>query len=1000
MANSQRPESYHRLEIHIRRGSGSEFLLSASGSVFTHNPNARTEIDLAGPELGGYLARLEAGEADDELFRHLGSLLFDLLFSGNIKTAYETSLQDADHHRKDGVRIILNLTPDASALYELPWMLLYDGERQWRLGGFDAPLHRRTPLAFSVEGARALPPVDRSPLRILVVGASPADLEVIDVDAEVRAIRKALAARVTDGSIAIDVLASAEGKPVTRSRVVERIRSLGPHVLHFICHGPLSRAEAEKPVLYLEFEDGAPHPYPVDALHAAIQVAGATVRFAVLNACNSDGAARFLARQGMPAIGTAAPIRGHAAEPFSRGLYQAIAAGVPMDEAVNRAREEIRQEQQPREMDWVSPVVYLPFGEVIRLLARPREVDDGQPPPPPRRRVEALATLSVSSEPSGAEVEVNGARRGRTPLDFQVTPGNYRVEVRKSGTLARPRTQTTSVGAGSTAILHFRLLPLRWLWLLPLLVVLFVAGGLVVQHFWTTWTRVPAGMARLPAGSFLKGGEETPLVSLVRKYANLLDLDLILEPEPAQGRIVRAYWIDRHEVTNESYGRFLDSLAEIGGRHAQLHPDEPAGHNHTPSKWGEPAFDGPDQPVVGVDFHDAAAYCRWAGKRLPTADEWERAARGTDGRLYPWGDEFEATAASTGEAPEQAPVAGGTYPKDRSPEGVFDLGGNVAEWTATPVEFAGQDSRRVAGGSWLQPGEVYSLTFLSRAATKAVRQSDLGFRCTADAVAGREPPAEMVPIPAGPFLQGGEDSAALDLARRFNLGSDALSRVLGEAPTRARGREVLLDRHEVTNEDYRRLMNRSVPGAGEAPDGSTHPIREPAGWSDPDFSGPRQPVVGVDWSEAAAYCRWAGKRLPTDEEWERAIRGQEGRRYPWGDEFEPGRCQTSEAPERPKATVPVGSLPGCVSPEGLFDLVGNADEWTADVAEGADGGESRLIRGGGWSDPGRLRGLGWVKAPAGADYRGKDIGFRCAADPRPSWLEALWRRWGPGREEV
>jgi formylglycine-generating enzyme required for sulfatase activity len=88
--------------------------------------------------------------------------------------------------------------------------------------------------------------------------------------------------------------------------------------------------------------------------------------------------------------------------------------------------------------------------------------------------------------------------------------------------------------------------------------------------------------------------------------------------------------------------------------------------------------------------------------------------------------------------------------------------------------------------------------------------------------------------------------------------------------------------------------------------------------------------------------------------------------------------------------APVGSHPDCVSPEGILDLVGNADEWTADAADAAGGSDARIIRGGGWGDSGEVRGLGWVKVRATADYRKKDIGFRCAADPQPSWLEALW----------
>ena len=199
-----------------------------------------------------------------------------------------------------------------------------------------------------------------------------------------------------------------------------------------------------------------------------------------------------------------------------------------------------------------------------------------------------------------------------------------------------------------------------------------------------------------------------------------------------------AFYIDAFEVTNAQYAKFM---AET---------DHPA-----PLLWEDATLNQPNQPVVGVTWNDAQAYAAWAGKRLPTEAEWEVAARGTDARIYPWGDEFnqrldsQTVHANVGDDADGFALAArvGSFPSGASEFGVHDLAGNAMEWLAdwyaadyyqqSPLEnppgpmFVQLPARVLRGGHWRdKPADARSSK--RRSLLVDLTDQTIGFRCALD----------------------------------------------------------------------------------------------------------------------------------------------------------------------------------------------------------------------------------------------------------------------------
>jgi formylglycine-generating enzyme required for sulfatase activity len=198
-------------------------------------------------------------------------------------------------------------------------------------------------------------------------------------------------------------------------------------------------------------------------------------------------------------------------------------------------------------------------------------------------------------------------------------------------------------------------------------------------------------------------------------------------------RLTTGFWTYRHEVTNAQWDRFL-----------RAHP-----RHQRPKYAHEARLMRPEQPAVAISWEDAVAYCRWVGARLPTEAEWEYAARGTDGRRYPWGNRepHPALAVFFRSISIGHPEPSGGRPEGASPFGALDMAGNAWEWCAdwygpysknaqTNPKGPPKGTQRVArGGGWTN--EMEKLRATTRGHGKPTRRSGhLGFRPVMDGRGG------------------------------------------------------------------------------------------------------------------------------------------------------------------------------------------------------------------------------------------------------------------------
>lgn len=239
-------------------------------------------------------------------------------------------------------------------------------------------------------------------------------------------------------------------------------------------------------------------------------------------------------------------------------------------------------------------------------------------------------------------------------------------------------------------------------------------------------------MVLVPAGEFKMGTTEE---------------DFIQEEMPQHKVYLDPYYIDKYEVTNARYWEFLEYITRTGD-HSKCNTMEPMEKNHTPGNafrsYIYKYYNYPDYPVNRIDWYDAYAFAAWAGKRLPTEAEWEKAARGTDGRRFPWGDVWEIRNCNVG---PDGILTVGSYKSGNSVFGCYDMSGSISEWCndwyhpeyyykspgKNPKGPLKSTGKRIIKGGSLFAQTVYKMRCAVRMfGDPDERNKSVGFRCAMD----------------------------------------------------------------------------------------------------------------------------------------------------------------------------------------------------------------------------------------------------------------------------
>ncbi len=632
-----------------------------------------------------------------------GKALFDFLMHGEIGRRYAVSYDRCQQASK-GLRLKLRIQ-DAT-LSTLPWEFLYDQRFDQYLA-----LSQRTPLLRYLELPRPLHPLPvKPPLRMLAMVVNPTNLRPLDVAVEKERIEQALAGLQAEGLVELTWLGGQSW------RDLQRAMRQGPwHIFHFIGHGGFDK-ERDEGYLSLADPKGEAQRLSATSLTRLLGDHDA-LRVVLLNACEGgqggddvfSSTAATLVRSGIPCVvAMQYAISDAAAIEFSRTFYESLADGLPIETAVSDARKSITLDQE-ESLEWGTPVIFTHAPDGILFSLAQKSATPSRPAQPEPVR-------PTTPAPAG---DAPATRGPRLKLPWR---------------------------------LNARGLPLIESWE--------QLQGVVELPPRILWVKDQKEMALIPAGPFVMGTPEAE----ARKLEGWVILQALLAETPQRQVTLSDYYLDVTPVTHADYARFIAA-----------NPEQPIPTGTLPLSlpyvWDEKRRQPPEavrhHPVVLVDWHSAVAYAQWAGKGLPSEEQWEKGARGRNGLLYPWGNEWDWRRCNSAErhhggdfkkvqewwdwwnpikdakeSPGIFTTPVGSLPSGASPYGLLDMGGNVWEWcdgwydaypgSQAQHEDFGRKMRVVRGGSW-NFNRNYVRSANRNWLTPDDRSFNVGFRCASTA---------------------------------------------------------------------------------------------------------------------------------------------------------------------------------------------------------------------------------------------------------------------------